>query len=107
MAYLVDIPQSNHYKFRATIYLLPTCSIYILFPKIIPHQKLRSSYSLLGFPGGSVINNPPANAGDAGSIPGSGRHRGVGSIHPLQHSCLENPMNRGAWWVTVHGVTKE
>ena len=53
-----------------------------------------------GFPGGSVVRNPPANAGDVGSIPGGGR--GI----PLQYSCLENSMDRGAWWVTVHGVIK-
>ena len=61
------------------------------------------------FPGGSVATNPPANAGDAGdmgSIPGSRKSPGVGNGSPLQYSCLENPMDRGPWWVTVHGVTK-
>ena len=48
----------------------------------------------------------PSNAGDMGSIPGSGRSPGEGNGNPLQDSCLENPMDRGAWWVTVHGVTK-
>ena len=57
-------------------------------------------------PGGSVVKNPPANAGDASLIPGSGRSPGEGSGNPLQYSCLENPMERGAWWATVHGVTK-
>ena len=63
----------------------------------------------LGFPGGSVVNNRPANAGDAGdsvSISGSGRSPGGGNGNPLQYSCLENPVDKGAWWVTVHGVTK-
>ena len=46
------------------------------------------------------------NAGDAGSIPGSGRSPGEGNGNPLQYSCLENPMDRGAWQATVHGVTK-
>ena len=92
---------------RQQIYLLPTCSIYILFPKVIPHQRFRSSYSLLDFPGGSVIKNLPANAGDAGSNLGSGRHHWVESVNTLQHSSLENSMNKGAWWVTIHGVTKE
>ena len=46
------------------------------------------------------------NAGDPGSIPGSGRSPGGGNDNPLQCSCLENPMDRGAWWATVHGVTK-
>ena len=56
-----------------------------------------------------VVKNPPANAGDvrdAGSIPGSGRSPGGGHGNPLQYSYLENPMDRGAWWVTVHRVTK-
>ena len=57
-----------------------------------------------------VVKNPPANAGDAkdaGSIPGSGRSPGEGNGNPLQYYCLENPMDRGAWQATVHGVTKE
>ena len=57
-----------------------------------------------GFPGGSAVENPPANAGDAGSLPGSGRSPGEGNGNTLQHSCLDNPMDRGAWWDTVHGV---
>ena len=54
-----------------------------------------------------VVKNPPANAGDAGSIPGSGSSPGEGNGNPLQYSCLENPMDRGAWRATVHGVEKE
>ena len=56
-----------------------------------------------------MVNNPPANAGDIrgeGLIPGLGRTPGGGHGNPLQYSCLENPMDRGAWWATVHGVTK-
>ena len=52
-----------------------------------------------GFPGGSVVKNLPANAGDVGLIPGSGRSRRGGNGNPLQYSCLGNPMDRGAWWV--------
>ena len=62
-----------------------------------------------GFPGGSVVKNPPASAGDIGdvsSIPGSGRASGRGNGKPLQHSCLGNPMDRRAWQPTVHGVAK-
>ena len=47
------------------------------------------------------------DAGDTGSIPGSGRSPGVGNVNPLQHSCQGNPMDRGALWATIHGVTKE
>ena len=53
-----------------------------------------------------VVKNLPANAGDLGSIPGLGRAPGEGNGNPLQYSCLENPMDRGAWWATVHGVAK-
>ena len=60
-----------------------------------------------GFPGGSVVKNPRANVEDAGSIPGSERSPGGGNGYPLQYSCLENPMDGGAWQATVHGVTKE
>ena len=58
------------------------------------------------FPDGAVVKNPPANAGDVGSIPGSGRSPGEGNDNPLQYSCLGNPMDRGAWGVTTHGVSK-
>ena len=63
----------------------------------------------MNFPGGSVVKKPPANAGDArevGSIPGLGRSPGVGNDNPLQYSCLENSMDRGAWWATIPGITK-
>ena len=59
--------------------------------------------------GDSVITNPPTNAGDAedtGSILGLGRFPAGGNGNPLQYSCLENSMDRGAWWATVHGVAK-
>ena len=52
------------------------------------------------------VKNPPANAGDAGSIPGSGRSPGEGNGNPLQYSCLGHPMGRGAWQATLHGVAK-
>ena len=61
------------------------------------------------FPGGASGQNPPADAEyirDAGLLPGSGRSPGEGHDNPLQYSCLENPMDRGAWWATVHRVTK-
>ena len=60
----------------------------------------------MGFPGGSGVKSPPAKAGDAGSIPGMGRYPGEENGNPHQYSCLENPMDRGAWQATVHGVTK-
>ena len=60
----------------------------------------------LGFPGGTVVKNPPANAGDTGSISGLGKLPGEGNGNRLQYSCLENPMDRGAWPATVKGGTK-
>ena len=64
-------------------------------------------YICIGVPGGSVVKNPPAKAEDAGSIPGLRRCPGKGNGNPLQYPCLGNPMDRRAWWATVHGVTKE
>ena len=60
----------------------------------------------LGFPGGSEVKASACNAGDLGSIPGSGRSPGEGNSNPLQNSCLENPMDGGALQVTVHRVAK-
>ena len=59
-----------------------------------------------GFPGGSDSKESARNAGDLGLIPGLGRFPGGGHSNPPQYSCLENPMDRNAWWATVHGVTK-
>ena len=56
----------------------------------------------MGFPGGSEVKVSACNAGDLGSIPGSGRSSGEGNGNPLQYSCLENPMDGGAWWAIVH-----
>ena len=60
-----------------------------------------------GFPGGSVAKNLYANAGDSGLIPGLGRSSGEGNGSPLQYSCLETPIDIGAWRATVHGVATE
>ena len=62
--------------------------------------------NLRGFPGGSAVKASAWNAGDPGSIPGSGRSPGEGNGNPLQYSCLENPMEGGAWWATIHGVAE-
>ena len=61
----------------------------------------------MDFAGGSGVKNPSAGAGDATLIPGTGRSPGEGNDNPLQCSCLENPMDRRAWWATVCGVAKE
>ena len=62
-----------------------------------------------GFPGGTMVKTPSANAGDprdTGSIPGPGRSPGAGNGNLFQYSCLENPMERGDWRATVHGVSR-
>ena len=61
----------------------------------------------MGTPGCSVAKNPPTSAGGTGLTPGLGRSPGEGNGISLQHSCLGNPMDRGAWQATVHGATKE
>ena len=69
----------------------------------VSNKNFNSEWS---FPGGSEVKTSACSAGDLGSIPGSGRSPGEGNGNPLQYSCLENPMDRGAWWATVHGVAK-
>ena len=61
----------------------------------------------LGFPGASAVMNQPFNAGDIGSIPGSGRSPGERNGNPFQYYCLGNPMDRGVWRATIHGVAKD
>ena len=74
--------------------------------ELIPIQTTPATPpTMRDFRGGSLVKNPPASAGDAGLIPGSGRSPGEMNGYPLQESCLENSMDRGAWWATVHGVT--
>ena len=75
------------------------------FPKM-PILLLKQNKISLGFPSGSVVKNLPANAGDTGSIPGSGRSPGEGNGNLLQYACLGNPMNSRAWWAVVPGVTQ-
>ena len=79
---------------------------YIPVQQVYRQLFLYVSILHLGFPGGSLVNNLPVNAGDAGSIPGLGRFPGEGNGNPLRYSCLGSPMDRGAWQAAVHGVTK-
>ena len=76
---------------------LPLAHQLMLLARWLQHQ---------GFPGGLHGKESACQAGELGSIPGSGRCPGEGNGNPLQYSCLENPMDRGAWWATVHGVSK-
>ena len=77
---------------------------------VVPYLQLFCKSKVIkGLLGGLVVENLPANAGDdgdEGSIPGLGRSHGVGNGNPLQYSCLENLMDRRAWWATVHGVAE-
>ena len=68
--------------------------------------EFGTEYELMCFPGGSVVENPPASAEDAGSIPRSGRSPGEGNGSTLQYFCLENPIDGGAWWATILSVVK-
>ena len=77
--------------------------------KWVESEKTKKSLlpvTLSGFPAGSDCKESACQAGDLGLIPGSGRSPGEGNGNPLQYSCLENSMDKGAWWATVHGVTK-
>ena len=76
---------------------------------MLPQNMFQGHTVVLNSQLALVEKNPPADAGDVsdvGSVPGSGRSPGEGNDNPVHCSCLENPMNRGAWWVTVHGFTK-
>ena len=84
-----------------------TIKFCILFYWLI--QSLNATFIIYktgGFPGGSEVKASACNAGDLGSIPGLGRSPGEGHGNPLQYSCLENSMDRGAWWAAVHGVAE-
>ena len=72
----------------------------------LPVENLPGKKSSKGFPGGWDDKESACNAGDLGSIPGWGRSPGEGNGNPLHYSCLGNPLDRGAWWATVHGVTR-
>ena len=83
---------------------------YFKYPEMIILRTLgwqSCSFQTLGFLGGSAVKNPPANAGNVGLIPESGRSPGEGNGQSLQYSCLINPMDRGPRRATVHEVTKE
>ena len=71
------------------------------------YKPITVQISNRSFPDGSVVKNPPADPGDMGSVPGLGRSPGKGNGKPLQNACLGNPMDRGAWQATVHGVIRE
>ena len=81
---------------KFALILLVTCSLH----------KVPWSFVPMGFPGGLDGKESACKMGDLGSVPELGRFPGEGNGHPLQCSCLEDPMDRGTWWATVHGVTE-
>ena len=85
------------------VYLLIKCRLFlIVFLIILAKEKTMFSVN----PGGSVVKNPPANAGELGLILGLGRSPGEGNVSPLQYSCLGNPMDGGVWMATIRAVPK-
>ena len=73
---------------------------------VIDSGEQRRDSVIQGFPDGSVVTNPPANAGDEDSTSRLRRSPGIRNDNPLQYSCLANPMDRGAWWATVRGIAE-
>ena len=96
---------SRTYLLHWTTYHEPLNMIHITFHSMVPvyHYLLEFHWAS---PVAQVVENLPANEGVTDSIPGSGRYPGKGNGNPLQYSCLENSMDRGAWWATVHEVTQ-
>ena len=94
---------SKYYYFHSNLAIC-TSSMGIYSPCNRIH--LETGYITKGFPGGSDSKESAWNAGDPGLIPGWVRSTGEGNGNPLQYSCLENPVDRGAWWATVHGLAK-
>ena len=80
--------------------------VHFLVNSSLISQSFVISFRVIGFPGSLDGKASAYNVGDLGSIPGSGRSLGEANGNPLQYSCLENPMDQGVWWATVHGVAK-
>ena len=107
-------PEVGLLDYLVTLFLIFFLVIFILFstvaaPVYISINSAQSCFFYISFPifpGGSDGKASARNAGDPGWISGLGRSLGEGNGNPLQYSCLENSMDRGAWWATVHGVTK-
>ena len=100
-------------ELKAKVVMFGPCHVLISLRFLLRCKRLLSLFPLFNtyshayrFPGGSEGKESACNAVNPGSIPGSGRSPGEGNGNPLQYSCLENPMDGGAWWATVHGVAK-
>ena len=99
-------PIGSSLAFRGWAGLNFTCSSVSAFVLKITDSWCCSDVNSLGFPGGLVVKNLLSGMGDMGSIPNLGRSPWEGISNTLQYSFLENPMDREAWWATVHGITK-
>ena len=109
--------KSRKKKILILPFYLPTFKMLTCFPNMLKENPMRFSFSCFfffeyhyelkgDFPGGSDSKACVYNVGDPASIPGLGRSPGEGNGNPLQYYCLENPMDRGAWQATVHGIAK-
>ena len=97
--------QEDIWRVRWILWL--TCPFFWRNDRVRPSYNIcLSLYTRKGFPCSSVGKESACNAGDLGLIPGLGRSPGEGNGNPFQYPCLENPIDRGAWWAIVHGVTK-
>ena len=92
---------------KCRFYCAILCYLYLCYLVLVSFLYFKLIKVTKGFPGGSDGKESACNEGDLGSIPGSGSSPGERNRNPLQHSCLENSMDRGAWWATVHGSHKE
>ena len=99
--YESDMTEQLHFTYTHT-----HTHTHIYYIYIYIHLFYIYIYNKWGFPGGSVVKNPSANAGHMSLIPDPGRFSGRGNGNPLQYSCLENPIGRGVWQATVHGISK-
>ena len=99
-------PFSLYMHVSAIINILHQSGTFVITDEYINTCGKFLYYWFSHFPGNSGSKESACNTEDAGSIPGSGRFPGEGNGNPLQFSCLGNPMGRGAWWTTIHGVTK-
>ena len=100
---------NNHHTFEVCGYTGPpgrSPGCFCFMDAKPSHISRNTNYFLLSYPGNSEGKESACNVGNPGSMPGSGRSPGEGNGNPLQYSCLENPMDRGAWQATVHGVEK-
>ena len=99
-----DLVTDHHHQQTISLFFM-SVTLFLLICEISPPKKERKK-KRVDFPGGSDGKESACNSGDLVSIPESGICLGEGNGHPLLYSCLENPMDRGAWQATIHGVAK-